>query len=100
MGRQSMVSVALERKFAMMELINDLFHQLDSDGSGMLDWEEPESHLHGEDLQEYFCVLGMEPSGAKDLFSLIDVRCEGEVSIDECMSVNLRVLGVPKNLEM
>merc|ERR1712137_1155822 len=99
-ARQGMVSVALEKKFAMMELINDLFYQLNSDGSGMLSWEELESHLYDEDLQEYFCVLGMEPSDAKDLFCLIDIRCQGEVSIDEFMNGCLRVLGIPKNLDI
>jgi len=99
-ARQGMVSLALEKKFAMMELLNDLFHQLDSDNSGMLSLEELESHLHDEDLQEYFCVLGMEPSEAKDLFCLIDVRCVGEVSIDEFMNGCLRVFSVPKNLDI
>merc|ERR1712007_247797 len=99
-ARQGMVSVALERKLAMMELINDLFHQLDSEAKGMLSLQELEAHLYDYDLQEYFCALGMEPSDAKDLFSLIDVRCEGEVSIDEFMNGCYRVLGVPKNLDI
>jgi len=99
-ARQGMVSVALEKKLAMMELISDLFHQLDSDASGMLSLEELESHLYDEDLQEYFCVLGMEPTDAKELFCLIDICSRGEVSIDEFMNGCLRVLGAPKNLDI
>merc|ERR1712137_1122033 len=59
------------KKNTMIQLVGELFTQLDTDQSGKLSYEELDSHLHDESLQEYFCVLEMEPEEAKDLFCLL-----------------------------
>merc|ERR1712137_1498922 len=72
-----------ERKNAVLELISELFHQMDEDKSGKLSLEELEDHLYDEDLQAYFTMLEMEPTEAKDLFMLLDIHGEGEVGISD-----------------
>merc|ERR1712107_715751 len=81
-AKDEMLRRAIERKTVMIELMGELFHQMDDDDSGTLSWEEFESHLYDEELQEYFLVLEMHPSGSKDLFRLLDIENSDEVSID------------------
>merc|ERR1712137_476314 len=84
----------------MIQLVGELFTQLDTDQSGKLSYEELDSHLHDEALQEYFCVLEMEPEKAKDLFCLLDIKGEGEVSITDFTNGCLKIMGAPKNLDI
>merc|ERR1719305_616124 len=84
----------------MIQLVGELFTQLDTDQSGKLSYEELDSHLHDESLQEYFCVLEMEPEEAKDLFCLLDIKGEGEVSITDFTNGCLKIMGAPKNIDI
>jgi hypothetical protein len=99
-AREEMLKQAQEKKNTMIQLVGELFTQLDTDQSGKLSYEELDSHLHDEALQEYFCVLEMEPEEAKDLFCLLDVRGEGEVSITDFTNGCLKIMGAPKNLDI
>merc|ERR550532_3740074 len=99
-AREEMLKQAQEKKNTMIQLVGELFTQLDTDQSGKLSYEELNSHLHDEALQEYFCVLEMEPEEAKDLFCLLDIRGEGEVSITDFTSGCLKIMGAPKNLDI
>jgi len=91
---------AQERKSAMIEVIGELFHRMDDDDSGMLSWPELQNHLHDEELQEYFLVLDMHPSEAKDLFHLLDINGTGQVSIDDFTDGCLKIMGTPRNLDI
>merc|ERR1719240_1623683 len=99
-AREEMLKQAQEKKSTMIQLVGELFTQLDTDQSGKLSYEELDSHLHDEALQEYFCVLEMEPEEAKDLFCLLDIRGEGEVSITDFTTGCLKIMGAPKNLDI
>jgi len=99
-AREEMLKAAQAKKNTMIQLIGELFTQLDTNSSGTLSFDELETHLHDESLQEYFCVLEMEPEEAKDLFCLLDVRGEGEVSISNFTQGCLKIMGVPKNLDI
>merc|ERR1712007_115184 len=94
------LKMAQEKKNAMVEMVGELFHQLDTDHSGRISLHELESHLYDEDLQEYFCVLEMQPEEARDLFTLLDIDGTGEVDIAEFTSGCLKVMGTPKNLDI
>merc|ERR1712137_822498 len=98
--KEEILKEAQERKNAMVELISELFHQMDEDKSGKLSLEELEDHLYDEDLQAYFTMLEMEPTEAKDLFMLLDIHGEGEVGISDFTNGCLRVMGAPKNLDI
>merc|ERR1712048_206748 len=81
--KEEMMKAAQDKKNAIVEMVGELFHQLDTDQSGRISLQELESHLHDEDLQEYFCVLEMQPGEARDLFTLLDIDGSGEVDIGE-----------------
>merc|ERR1712137_876760 len=99
-AREEMLKQAQEKKNTMIQLVGEPFTQLDRDQSGKLSYEELDSHLHDEALQEYFCVLEMEPEEAKDFFCLLDIKGEGEVSITDFTNGCLKIMGVPKNLDI
>jgi len=98
--KEEMIKDAQEKKNAMVDLIGELFHQMDEDQSGKLSLEELDAHLYDDDLQAYFTILEMEPTEAKDLFLLLDTRGQGEVGIDDFTSGCLRIMGAPKNLDI
>merc|ERR1712137_324533 len=98
--KEEIMKVAQEKKNAMVEMVGELFHQLDTDQSGRLSLQELETHLYDEDLQEYFCVLEMEPEEARDLFLLLDVDCTGEIDISEFTNGCLKIMGTPKNFDI
>jgi len=99
-AKDEMLKLAHDKKTAMIELIGDLFHELDTDKSGLLSWEELEGHLYDEALQNYFCVLEMEHDEAKDVFRLLDIHGTGEINIDDFTNGCLRIMGSPKNLDI
>jgi len=99
-AREEMLQHAQEKKSAMVQLVGDFFTRLDTNNSGTLSFDELESDLEDEALQEYFCVLEMEPSEAKVLFNLLDIRKEGEVSISDFTTGCLKIMGAPKNIDI
>jgi len=54
--KEVMMKAAQEKRTAMMEMLGELFVQLDTDRSGNISQEELESNLFDESLQEYFCL--------------------------------------------
>jgi len=98
--KDQMLQMAQDRKNAMVEMIGDLFQQLDNDQSGKISKEELESHLFEENLQEYFLALEMEPSDALDLFRMLDMGNTGEVSIEDFTKGCLRTMGTAKNFDV
>lgn len=98
--KDEMLRVAQEKKNMMMEMMRELFEQLDTDDSGKLSLDEFESHLEDEDLQEYFCMLDMDKEEARNLFVLLDIHNEGEIDIDQFVAGILKVMGSPKNLDI
>jgi len=99
-AREEMLKQAQQKKNTMVQIIGELFTRMDANQSGTLSYDELETHLHEESLQEYFCVLEMEPEEAKDLFSLLDIKNTGEISITEFTNGCLKVMGAPKNLDI
>merc|ERR1712137_1441076 len=85
-AREEMLKQAQEKKNTMIQLVGELFTQLDTDQSGKLSYEELDSHLHDEALQEFFCLL--------------DIKGEGEVSITDFTNGCLKIMGAPKNLDI
>jgi len=99
--RAELVQIAQNKKTEQIQLIGELFEKLDTDQSGMLSRNELENSLNNDALLEYFCVLGMEPSDAVELFNVLDLLdCKGEVSINDFTQGCMRIIGSPKNLDI
>jgi len=99
--RAEIAQEAQNKKTEKIQFIGELFEQLDADQSGMLSLQELEDSLNNDALMEYFCVLGMEPGDAVELFNLLDLKeCKGEVSINDFTQGCMKVVGNPKNLDI
>jgi len=99
--RAELVQLAQERKQEQIRLIGELFEQLDADQSGMLSRQELQASMNNDALLEYFCVLGIEPADALELFNLLDLKhSRGEVSIQDFTQGCMRIVGDPKNLDI
>jgi len=100
-ARAELVQMHQDKKTEQIQLIGELFEQLDSDQSGMLSRGELEASLNNDALMEYFCVLGMEPADAVELFNLLDLKeGKGEVNINDFTDGCMRIVGNPKNLDI
>merc|ERR1712206_25798 len=100
-NRTELVEEAQQRKTEQIQLIGELFEQLDSDQAGMLSRQELEASLSNTALLEYFCVLGMQPGDAMELFNLIDQKeGKGEVGISDFTEGCMRIIGNPRNLDI
>merc|ERR1712007_144370 len=99
-NREELINDAHEKKTSMIELLRELFHELDQDGSGTLSYEELNGHVNAEALRPYLEVFDLEPAEMKELFTALDWQGLGEVDINEFVNGCLRSLGVPKNKDI
>merc|ERR1712007_267866 len=98
--RTAMLQEAENKKTVMLEVLRELFHELDSDRSGSLSLEELESRLHDEDLTAHLCILELDPREAKEIFLLLDSDSSGSVSIDEFVDGCLSIIGGAKSRDI
>jgi len=98
--RETIIKEAQSRKSFYIEFLRDLFHELDTDESGVLCWDELQARLYDEDLQSYFCVLDLAPDEAEDLFNMLDLTGSGEVNINDFVDGCMRVMGPPKSKDI
>ena len=49
----------------MLELLRELFHELDADGSGSLAYEELNGHVNTEAMKPYLEVFNLSPEEMK-----------------------------------
>eukprot|EP00927_Polykrikos_kofoidii_P042166 TRINITY_DN3601_c0_g2_i1.p1 TRINITY_DN3601_c0_g2~~TRINITY_DN3601_c0_g2_i1.p1 ORF type:complete len:828 (-),score=150.70 TRINITY_DN3601_c0_g2_i1:216-2624(-) len=80
--------------------ISEAFKRADADDSGEVTWEEFESRLEAEEMQEYFKAIDVDISEAKGLFKLIDADGSGSIDAVEFISGCMRLRGPAKALEM
>jgi len=98
--KELMLREAQEKRNTMVEMLGELFVQLDKDRSGKISLEELETQLYDVDVQEYLCVLEIEPEEARDLFKMIDVDNSGEVKIEEFTNGCLKIMGTPRSFDI
>jgi len=98
--REEMFEIAHHKKTGMIELLREVFLELDKDGSGSLSYEELDEHINAEDLKPYLEVFDLSPGEMKELFAVLDWQNLGEVDINEFVDGCLRSLGQPKNKDL
>jgi len=95
-----LLKAAQNRKNTLVNMLGALFEQLDTDMSETISLEELESHLFDEALEDYFCVLGLQPEEALDLFLMLDMNNTGHVGIREFTKGCLKILETPKSFDI
>eukprot|EP00811_Abedinium_folium_P004917 NODE_1452_length_2472_cov_19.628998.p1 GENE.NODE_1452_length_2472_cov_19.628998~~NODE_1452_length_2472_cov_19.628998.p1 ORF type:complete len:648 (-),score=158.73 NODE_1452_length_2472_cov_19.628998:245-2188(-) len=81
-NREELVQAAMEKKGQVAEILREVFHMLDSDGSGALSLDELEQSLDDRLMLEYFEYLGIDGQKARDLFNIVNILDNGDVPID------------------
>lgn len=90
----------LARNAVYAKNISKLFHEADSDHSGMLSWAEFEDHLKDEHVQAYFATLELDVSQARALFILLDVDETNEVGIEEFVGGCMQLKGEARSIDV
>lgn len=83
-----------------MQVMQEVFDELDSNSSGALSLEEFERHINDEKIIAYMSQLGLDVSQIRTLFKLLDADRTGEVDLEEFVSGCLRLRGGAKNLDL
>merc|ERR1719456_1672778 len=80
--------------------LEDVFKEIDQDGSGSIMYDEVEFFLSDPDLNLYLESIDIYPNDARALFTMLDHDGSGEVSIDEFCDGCLRLKGEAKSYDI
>lgn len=98
--RDHVIQEELAKQDSYVNEVRDMFREADTDGSGMMSWEEFEEHMQDARVQAYFKVLELDVSEAHGLFKLLDMDNGGYISCDEFVMGCLRLKGQAKNVDV
>jgi len=98
--KDSMIHEAMQKKKESLEEVEQLFNEIDLDGSGSVTRAELEEFLKDERMQAYLIALELEPSETMQLFEVLDVDGGGQVDIREFADGVMRFKGDAKSLEV
>lgn len=98
--REALIKNEIVQFQAYSNNIKAFFQDADTDGSGLLSWEEFQEHLKVPKVAAYFRSLELDMTQAHVLFKLLDRDGNGEVSLDEFLAGCLRLKGQAKSLEV
>eukprot|EP00927_Polykrikos_kofoidii_P042163 TRINITY_DN3601_c0_g1_i2.p1 TRINITY_DN3601_c0_g1~~TRINITY_DN3601_c0_g1_i2.p1 ORF type:complete len:723 (-),score=112.52 TRINITY_DN3601_c0_g1_i2:120-2288(-) len=92
----AMDSAETDKRESTITKICDLFKRTDNDGSGEVTWEEFQTTLQSEDMQDYFKSIDVDISEAKGLYELLDADSSGSIDAVEFVSGCVRLTGPAK----
>eukprot|EP00931_Biecheleriopsis_adriatica_P103825 TRINITY_DN78616_c0_g1_i1.p1 TRINITY_DN78616_c0_g1~~TRINITY_DN78616_c0_g1_i1.p1 ORF type:complete len:699 (+),score=160.89 TRINITY_DN78616_c0_g1_i1:189-2099(+) len=98
--REMVVQEEIHHKGELVNLMQQVFNELDMNGSGALSLEEFEKHIEDDKILAYLRVLEIEVSQVKILFTLLDVDNTGEVDIDEFVGGCIRLRGGATSMDL
>mmetsp|Transcript_65907 Transcript_65907/g.157582 ORF Transcript_65907/g.157582 Transcript_65907/m.157582 type:complete len:737 (+) Transcript_65907:28-2238(+) len=98
--KELMIAEAHKRRIILLQHLQQVFAEIDTDGSGVISVEEFEACLCTAGGRAFFEVMGLSTVQAKELFRLIDTDGSQAVDIDEFCSGCLRVMGEARNFDM
>lgn len=90
----------LEEQREIKAALQDIFEEIDADGTGIISMEELEAKICTERVVAYFRTLGLEVSDARTLFMLLDHNNSDAVDMDEFLYGCFHLLGEAKTLDM
>merc|ERR1719343_177280 len=90
----------MENKGEFVNLMQQVFNELDTNSSGSLTLDEFEKHIEDDKIMAYLRTLEIDVSQVKTLFTLLDVDNTGEVDIDEFVGGCLRLRGGATSMDL
>lgn len=97
-GAQRIVSE--DRDAELVKHAKKVFSIVDDSDDNEISWSEFVSHLEDPSMAEYFKLLGISRSDAKDLFMLLDLDKSGNISLKEFVNGCLQLRGAAKSLDL
>lgn len=98
--RDLIVQEEMEHKGEFVNLMQQVFNELDTNSSGALSFEEFEKHIEDDKILAYLRTLEIDVSQVRTLFTLLDVDNTGEVDIDEFVGGCLRLRGGATSMDL
>eukprot|EP00811_Abedinium_folium_P008474 NODE_1782_length_2375_cov_4.844306.p1 GENE.NODE_1782_length_2375_cov_4.844306~~NODE_1782_length_2375_cov_4.844306.p1 ORF type:complete len:421 (-),score=90.36 NODE_1782_length_2375_cov_4.844306:357-1619(-) len=90
--REDLVEMRRAEKEMMMNMLREILHHMDSDGSGTLSEDELDEHIDTSEVQDVLCKIEFDPTDAKELFRVLDYKACGEVTIEAFTAGMLRLV--------
>lgn len=82
------------------KIMKRLFQEADSDGNGLVTWEEFSSLLGHPNVRAYFRSIGLDIAEARSFFNLLDFDGSGEINRDEFVVGFTQLRGSAKSLDI
>jgi len=98
--RDNIIQTQMEERHSLINKIRRIFHDSDTDDSGLVTMDEFRSLLKNPEMVAYLNAIGIDSSEAHGLFRLLDYDNSGEVSVDEFVTGFLRLKGGAKAVDM
>lgn len=93
MDRDIRAQADKQRNLDHVHLLQQLFVQLDTDGSGQLTLEELEDHIFSDEVMATFSMVNLEVSDAVSFFKILDVDESKSLEIEEFVVGCMRLRG-------
>jgi len=77
-----------------------IFMQADTDGDGMVTYEELMAQLENPRVSAYFAGLQIDPDESEILFTLLDTDSSGKVDVEEFIDGTMRLKGTAKSIDI
>merc|ERR1712048_700306 len=98
--RELAVQQEMESKAELVGIIQQVFIELDTNGSGALSLEEFEKHIEDEKIMAYLRTREIDIGQVKTLFTLLDVDQTGDVDMEEFVAGVLRLKGGATSMDL
>eukprot|EP00928_Gymnodinium_smaydae_P044674 TRINITY_DN29801_c0_g1_i2.p1 TRINITY_DN29801_c0_g1~~TRINITY_DN29801_c0_g1_i2.p1 ORF type:complete len:316 (-),score=56.78 TRINITY_DN29801_c0_g1_i2:44-991(-) len=82
------------------EEIKRLFEDADVDKSGTMSFSELRALLENPRVKAYFAGLDIDPNEARSIFTLIDVKNSGEITLEEFVNGTMKLKGHARSLDV
>jgi hypothetical protein len=92
--------VAEDRDADLIKHAKKIFNMLDDSDDNEISWEEFLTHLQDPSMNEFFKILGISRTDAKDLFMLLDRDKSGLLTLKEFVNGCLQLRGHAKSLDL
>merc|ERR1712039_12025 len=89
-----------DKDMYMVNHVRTLFDSVDANGNGSINWEEFQSALGTDEMQEVFQQIDIDISEAEGVFHLLDINNSGKLSPEDFITGTTRLRGPAKSLDM
>jgi len=99
-NKHKIARLEYESKLRTLDSIREIFKLADADQSGEVDLEEFKDIIQDPDVIHQLKIIGVETEEAMDLFHILDIEGEGQLSQEEFISGILKLKGPAKSKDL